>query len=224
MELARLLPTLRSLCVNANASAARALLSFNPRVPGMRDSEFDSQPSDEPKQAAPPDQLEQLAPALERNIDAIVRRRAQEARNAGLEERIADRVSRFIGSLPFVYLHVALFGLWIAVNVGWIPLLQPWDPSLVILAMAASVEAIFLSTFVLINQNRMAAADDRRADLNLQISLLNEHETTRLITLVSAIADRLDVSTAVDEEVEELQKDVAPEAVLDHIQRSAGED
>lgn len=55
-----------------------------------------------------------------------------------------------------------------------------FDPSLVILATVASVEAIFISTFVLISQNLMAEAEDKRSDLNLQISLLAEHEATEL--------------------------------------------
>jgi uncharacterized membrane protein len=80
------------------------------------------------------------------------------------------------------------------------------------------VEAIFLSTFVLINQNRMAAEDDARSDLDLQINLLNEHETTRLIALVDAIAQRLGVETSDAGEVEEMKKDVAPEAVLDRLE------
>jgi hypothetical protein len=66
------------------------------------------------------------------------------------------------------------------------------------LAMVAFVEAIFLSTFILITQNRMAAAADKRADLDLQINLLSEHEVTKLVALVSAIADRLDVKTEID--------------------------
>ena len=84
--------------------------------------------------------------------------------------------------------------------------------------MVASVEAIFLSTFVLISQNRMAAAADKRADLDLQINLLAEHEVTKIITIVSAIADRLNISTNIDAEVEELKQDVAPEVVLDEIE------
>jgi uncharacterized membrane protein len=84
--------------------------------------------------------------------------------------------------------------------------------------MVASVEAIFLSTFVLISQNRMAAAADKRADLDLQINLLAEHEVTKLITMVSAIADHLNINTNVESEVEELKQDVAPEAVLDEIE------
>jgi uncharacterized membrane protein len=96
-----------------------------------------------------------------------------------------------------------------------------WDESFVILAMIASVEAIFLSTFVLITQNRMAAAADKRADLDLQISLLAEHEITRLATLIDAIADKIGVQTPADEEIEEIKQDVAPDAVLDRIEERA---
>jgi len=83
--------------------------------------------------------------------------------------------------------------------------------------MIASVEAIFPSTFVLISQNRMQAAADKRADLDLQISLLAEHEVTKLAALVSEIAKRLGVETEVDDELREIKRDVAPEAVLDEI-------
>ena len=89
--------------------------------------------------------------------------------------------------------------------------------------MIASVEAIFLSTFVLISQNRMAAAADKRADLDLQISLLAEHEVTRLVTLVSAIADRMGVKTEADRELDEITRDVAPEAVLDELEEAEPE-
>jgi uncharacterized membrane protein len=95
-----------------------------------------------------------------------------------------------------------------------------FDPTFVVLAMVASVEAIFISTFVLVSQNRMAAQADQRADLDLQISLLAEHEITRLITLVSEMARRMGVPEAHDPELEELERDVAPEQVLDRMQQS----
>jgi uncharacterized membrane protein len=118
--------------------------------------------------------------------------------------------------MRFVYVHLALYGGWIVANLGWIPGIEPWDPTFVVLAMIASVEAIFLSTFVLISQNRMAAESERRAALDLQINLLAEHEVTRLMALVCAIGDRLGVDSP--EEVDELKRDVAPEAVLDAIE------
>lgn len=159
-----------------------------------------------------------LASVLERNIAALVERRVREEREASLEERLADAITRFAGSMPFVYLHLAIFGLWIVANLGWLPGVPRFDPSFVILAMAASVEAIFLSTFVLITQNRMAAAAAKHAELDLQISLLAEHEVTKLVAIVAAIAKRLDVETEADSEIDELKRDVAPEAVLDEIE------
>jgi len=96
------------------------------------------------------------------------RRRDRENVTATLEVRVADAITGFTGSMRFVYLHLVLFGLWILVNLGLVPGAPEFDPSFVILAMVASVEAIFLSTFILISQNRMAAAADKRADLDLQ--------------------------------------------------------
>ncbi|MGF9694389.1 DUF1003 domain-containing protein [Rhizobium sp. 0TCS1.26] len=160
-----------------------------------------------------------MSRTLERNIDALVDRTRRDTVEVGLQERLADGITRFAGSMLFVYLHLAVFGGWILINTGILPLIRPFDPSLVVLAMAASVEAIFLSTFVLISQNRMSAADDKRADLNLQISLLHEHETTRLIALVSELARQLNVQTEIDTEIDELKRDVRPEKVMDKIER-----
>jgi uncharacterized membrane protein len=166
----------------------------------------------------PPPPPQGLSPVLERNIRALQLRRRQDEKEASVEERIAEAITRFTGSMRFVYLHLAFFGFWIMANLGWAPGVPAWDPTFVVLAMVASVEAIFLSTFVLISQNRMAAAADKRADLDLQISLLAEHEVTRLVTLVSGIADRMGVTTDADADLEEITRDVAPEAVLDELE------
>ncbi|HEU4642683.1 MAG TPA: DUF1003 domain-containing protein [Gemmatimonadaceae bacterium] len=160
-----------------------------------------------------------MAGVVERNIAALLERRRAEAERTPVQERIADRISRFAGSMRFVYIHLVVFGLWIAINLGWLGLPR-FDRSFTILAMVASVEAIFLSTFVLITQNRMAAVADRRADLDLQVSLLAEHEVTRLITLVTRIADRMGIEEARDPALSELARDVAPERVLDEIEAS----
>lgn len=155
---------------------------------------------------------------LARNIRMMEERRDRDEATASFEERVADAITRFTGSMRFVYLHVVLFGLWIIVNLGIVPGIPKFDPSFVILAMVASVEAIFLSTFILISQNRMTAAAEKRAELDLQINLLAEHEVTKLVAMVSAVAARLDVRTEVDDEVNELKEDVAPETVLDEIE------
>lgn len=162
----------------------------------------------------------EMSEVLDRNINALLARRRRDVEQLGLEDRIAGSISRFAGSMSFVYLHLLLFGGWIAANLGWIPGVPIFDPSLVILAMAASVEAIFISTFVMINQNRMAREEDKRAELSLQISLLSEHETTKLISMVSAITRHLNIPIDVEErEIEELKRNVPPEAVLEEIER-----
>ena len=155
---------------------------------------------------------------MKRNIRSMDLRREYEEATATTEERVARAITDFTGSMPFVYVHLVAFGGWIAANLGWIPGVEPWDPSFVVLAMMASVEAIFLSTFVLISQNRLSAAADRRADLDLQINLLSEHEITKIAELVAAIAERVGVEAARDPEIEEITRDVAPEVVLDEIE------
>ena len=167
-----------------------------------------------------PPEPDSLNSALRRNIDVLRERRRQEEANARFADRLADRITGFTGSMTFVFLHLAAYGFWIVANLGWVPGFAPWDPTFVVLAMVASVEAIFLSTFVLISQNRMMAAADQRADLDLQISLLTEHEVTNLIRMVRQIAERVGVPVA-RSEVAELERNVAPEAVLDAIEERA---
>lgn len=165
----------------------------------------------------PPPGPENLSRSLKRNVEALANRRRQESAAATRQERLAQAITSFTGSMPFVYLHLLIYGSWILINLGAVPGVPKFDPSFVILAMEASVEAIFLSTFVLISQNRTSAASDKRADLDLQISLLAEHELTKLAEVVTAIAERLDVRVGADTEIEEIKKDVAPEAVLDEL-------
>lgn len=167
--------------------------------------------AEEPKQPA-------ISPVVDRNIRALCARRTEEIEHASLQTRVADAFTHFAGSMTFVYFHLALFTFWIFANLDWIPGVPRWDASFTILAMVASVEAIFLSTFVLITQNRMAIAADRRADLDLQISLLAEHELTELTVLVSDIAKRLNVRSEAEREIEQVKTEIVPEVVLDRIE------
>jgi uncharacterized membrane protein len=160
-----------------------------------------------------------LAQVVERNIEALIRRRRAEEERQSRDERIAHAAARFTGSMLFVYVHVMVYGLWVLVNSGLTPVTR-FDPSFVGLATVASVEAIFLSTFVLITQNRMAALADKRADLDLQISLLAEHEITRVITMLAEVSERLGIEVKQDPELAELARDVVPERVLDSLEAS----
>ena len=182
------------------------------------------------RDASPPDGApfttkrgEGMAGVVERNIQALIAHRKEEERKKSTQDRIADAITRFTGSMTFVYVHVVLFGLWILINLGWLPLVPKFDETFVVLAMIASVEAIFLSTFVLISQNRMSALAEKRAELDLQVSLLAEHEVTRLITLTTEIASKLGVDASQDPELSELAQDVAPVKVLQKMAQTERE-
>jgi uncharacterized membrane protein len=172
----------------------------------------------EPADTSAPGADSGFAAVLRRNIEALRRERERDESKASVQERIAARITRFTGSMRFVYLHLVLLIAWVSINLGWVPAISPFDPSFVVLAMVASVEAIFLSTFILISQNRAAASDQKRADLNLQMSLLTEHEVTQLVKVVAAIGRKLDVEEARDPGLEPLKHDVEPEEVLDELE------
>jgi uncharacterized membrane protein len=124
-----------------------------------------------------------------------------------------------LGTWSSSILHLLWFGCWVVINTGVVPLIRPWDPSFAILGTVASVEAIFLSTFILIRQNRIVDADRKHAHLDLQVSLLAEHEVTKIVAIVTAIADHLGLDVDLDrEESEELKQHVAPETALDKLE------
>ncbi|MFP2925444.1 DUF1003 domain-containing protein [Pyxidicoccus sp. 3LG] len=174
----------------------------------------------EPAEGYPHLQPGPLSGVVNRNIRALLGERHKLERRKNRQQRIADGITRFTGSMPFVYLHLFLFGGWLLVNSGAVPWVKPFDPfPFVMLAMWASVEAIFLSTFVLISQNRQAELADKRADLDLQVNLLAEHEITRLIHMVDGISAHLGVESGRDAHLEELKRDVAPEKVLEELEK-----
>jgi uncharacterized membrane protein len=167
-----------------------------------------------------------LSGAIERNIATLteVRRQLESAKTG--EDRAADRITAFSGSMPFLYLHAARFGAWIALNLGWLGPRRTFDPyPFGLLTMIVSLESIFLATYVLLSQNRQAEAAERRAELDLQINLLTEYEVTRVLKLVDAIADHLGLLEGRDPDVEGLKRDLGPEEVLremDLLRRASG--
>jgi len=157
-----------------------------------------------------------VAGVVGRNVAALLDHRRREEAARKIHGRIADAVTRFAGSSTFICLQVVFFATWFLINRGWTPIL-PFDDSFYLLGTVASVEAIFLSTFVLIRQNRMADLAEKHAELDLQISLLAEHEITHILKLVAHIAERMNIKAADDPELVELKRDVPPKAVLDSM-------
>ena len=161
-----------------------------------------------------------MSEVVQRNIQSLleVRRQRQDARTRS--DRIADSVTAFAGSMWCVYFHLALFGTWIAINLGWVPGVPKFDEQFIVLAMFASVEAIFLSTFILISQNRSQALAEQRSELDLQVSLLAEHELTRAIQMLDEMARRLGTTRPPEHELAEIKKDVLPQKVVEEIEKA----
>lgn len=180
----------------------------------MQKSRPDQKDSEEPGKDNPA-----LSKVIEKNIRTIIHLRTKAARERSLQARIADAITSFSGRMVFVYVHIVWFGMWILLNTGWlgVPVFDPFPYGL--LTMIVSLEAIFLSTFVLISQNRLAEENERRADLDLQIGLLTEHELTRVLQMLDAIQDKLGIIDHKNSELADLEMETRPEDVLAEIHR-----
>jgi uncharacterized membrane protein len=160
-----------------------------------------------------------LSDVIERNIQNHVRLRSEAVSRRTFQERMADAITAFSGRMSFLYLHAFWFSLWMLLNTGWF-MIRPFDPfPYSLLTMIVSLEAIFLSTFVLISQNRSGAEADRRADLALHVGLLTEHEITRALQMLDAIQERLGIANDPESDLAQLEMETKPEDVLAEIER-----
>ncbi len=112
-------------------------------------------------------------------------------------ERVADRLTSSFGSMFFLVLNVVWFIVWITINVGLIPGVEPFDPfPFGFLTMVVSLEAIALAIIVLMSQNRASKIADLREEVDLQVNILTEKEITKLLEVVVLLAEKqgLDLS------------------------------
>ncbi|MDP9170118.1 MAG: DUF1003 domain-containing protein [Acidobacteriota bacterium] len=158
--------------------------------------------------------------AIRDNIDLISRMEEKYLRERRPSERLADVIGSFSGSMTFVAIHVVIYTLWILTNTGILPLFKPFDPfPFMLLSMVVSLEAIFLSTFVLMKQNRMSRRADARAHLDLQINLLAEKEMTMVLQMLRLIGTQVGVrSKKLETELAELSSNTPVEALAAEIE------
>ena len=162
-----------------------------------------------------------LSNVIQKNIRKIIQIRLKSAREQGLQDRIANGMTTFSGSMPFFYLHVVWFCVWILLNTGRVGM-PPFDPyPYGLLTMIVSLEAIFLSTFVLLSQNLFGKEAERLTDLGLQTSLLTEHELTRVLQMLRAIQDKIGIQNDKDVDLADadLEMETKLEDVLSEIER-----
>ena len=153
-----------------------------------------------------------------RNVKVIrqLEEAAREKRTSA--DRVAEAVANFCGSMNFVWVHVAWFGSWIILNS--IPGIGHIDPfPFTFLTLVVSLEAIFLSTFILISQNHDTKLSERRNHLDLQINLLSEQENTRMIEMLTAIAEKLDCDITHREEIASFASDTEVKKMVAQIEQ-----
>ncbi|MDO8670321.1 MAG: response regulator [Dehalococcoidia bacterium] len=162
-----------------------------------------------------------LSNVIHRNIRKIIQLRMETVSQQGLQDRIASAITTFSGSMIFFYAHIVWFSAWIITNTGSVGMI-PFDPfPYGLLTMFVSLEAIFLSTFVLIRQNLLSKEADHLAGLGLQTSLLTEHELTRVLQMLHAVQNKLGIKNDEDSNLADadLEMETKPEDVLAEIKR-----
>jgi uncharacterized membrane protein len=134
--------------------------------------------------------------AVEENVNAIKSWDRAALLKLSRLERLSDKITSAVASSVSLVAHLIWFLAWIAINTGWLPIVDPFDPfPFQLLAMTTSLEAIFVALFVLASQNRLARQSDLRANLDLQIDLLVEREMTAVLHLLNDIVKHLKVDT-----------------------------
>ena len=167
-----------------------------------------------------PEQVEDALPSfISENIDAIIGAEQAASQRRSRSEAVYEFVGGSIGTLKFVALQVIGVILWVAINAGLIPPIRPFDHfPFPILNQIVALEAVLMTAFVLMKQNRMSKLADRRAHLNLQINLLTERETTKIIRMLLEIGKRFDIQHKVlDEESSQLSRLLTIEALIEAL-------
>ena len=132
-------------------------------------------------------------------------------------DRIAEFVARFCGSITFVWIHAAWFAAWLLWNA--VPGLRHFDPyPFTFLTLCVSLEAIFLSSFILISQNYEMRISERRSHLDLQINLLAEQENTKMLQLLDRMAKKMGLYEEDDPEIHALEQATRPETLARQIE------
>lgn len=164
------------------------------------------------------------SPIIRENISAVASIEQQFLDSRSTLDRVVDSVATFTGSLTFVLLHLVGFAIWGLINFGDIPGVAAFDPyPFALLSTAVSAEAVLLSTFVLMKQNRMARRADEREHLHLQINLLAEKEITKILQTLTSLCEHVGVKgTKSDPEMQELTKDTAVHDLAEELREQIG--
>ncbi len=153
------------------------------------------------------------------NVKSILQLEAAAKENQTSTERLAETIADFCGSMTFVWVHVIWFGIWVLANS--LPGIEHFDAfPFTFLTLVVSLEAIFLSTFILISQNQETRLTERRNHLDLQINLLTEQENTKILQILEQIAAKVGVEIDDDPTIQILEQATRPETLVEQIMQA----
>lgn len=134
-------------------------------------------------------------------------------------EKVADWITAQFGSMTFLAVNLVWFAVWIILNIGLIPGLQPFDPfPFGMLTTMVSLEAIILAIFVLISQNRAAKIAELREEVDLQVDMIAESELTKLMIMVKLLLEKQGIDLSDDPELQKMLQPTDTEQIEEALE------
>ena len=166
-----------------------------------------------------------LSTTAKKNVETIAKVDQQLVGRRTRMERIGDAIARFFGTWRFIIAHAFLLSGWFVLNLGLLPNIRPFDPyPFPFLGLIVGIEFIFLTTFVLINQNLQSRREEQWSHLNLQLAMLAEHEVTKNMQMLHLICRHLGLEQPTgDNEVKELAQATPVTTLVEEIANKLGE-
>jgi uncharacterized membrane protein len=155
----------------------------------------------------------------QRNVDAIARMEHTLDAQRTFGERVADGFAAAVGSWPFIIVQSVLLVIWVMLNVSW--LFFRWDPyPFILLNLVLSFQAAYASPIIMMSQNRQSKIADRRNQLDLQINLLSEQESTETLRLLRRLCEHVGIELKPAVQAHGLEADTHPEEVVDLLEKA----
>lgn len=178
---------------------------------------FKTRPKTEPPQEAHEVALRHARHQMVQSIKAHL------SQQQTFSERIADFMVSWFGSVSFLWFNAIVFISWIVWNTGMIPDFPPIDPfPYVFLTMVVSLEAIFLSIFVLMSQKRESRISELREEIDIQVNMIAEQEITKVIHLVTYLMKHLNVPYEKDPELRRMMHPLNMDEIRGELERQLG--
>ena len=164
----------------------------------------------------------QISTTAKKNIEAIAHVEHELHGRRSRLERVGDGIAAFFGSLWFIAAHTVFLLIWIVLNSGLLPRLIAFDPyPFSFLGLIIGIEFIFLTTFVLMNQNLQSGRQEKWGHLTLQVCLLAEQEVTKNMQMLHQICQHLKMKNLeVDEELEDLTQATHVTTLVQEIEKA----